>query len=130
MCMYDASTDDPGEVEAWKVLAQGIEGDWWTPHQGAQVSGESLAAEGEPSFTLETGFRRCDHDHRFSELVSNACRTLHGGAIHCYRSKESARHKAVWTTGGKVFKVRGEGFVACNEKEIAYRKITFLEPLA
>lgn len=126
MCMYDASTEDPGQVEAWKVLAQGIEGDWWTPHQGVQVSGESLAAEGEPVFEdLNHLLYRGDH-----VAPGPSFRALVGGAIHCYRSEGSARHKAVWTTGGKVFRVRGEGFVACNEKEIAFRKITFLEPLA
>jgi len=56
---------------------------------------------------------------------------LEGGAIHCYRSKVYAEEIAMTMYFGfesfklEIFEVIGENCIACNNNEIAFKKITF-----
>lgn len=84
-----------------------------TPFQYTKVNNNKLIAEGEPEF------------------IDN---TLCGGAIHCYKRYETANDMSWFYNRMRLYgdnyvvkKCYGKGFIAHNNREIAFKEITILD---
>lgn len=117
MCLLcPIKTPPEGDYKtAWKVLEWDPYSEKWvTPHRRADAT-QTLEAFGKPDFD------RYGH-------------ALHGGAIHCFRTKQLAIREAraynSYINRYDVFEVHGIVHVAHNGTEIAFRKVKFKDKLS
>ena len=111
MCLSPPHLRKTRQKIAYKVLKWDEDRKCWvTPYYNLRAR-KTLIAAGNPRFSGITG-------------------SLGEGAIHCFKTYKEAYRCFGFMRPYQVFKIIGEEVIAHNARQIAFKKITFLEPLS
>ncbi len=114
MCMSHVKTENfPDSNIAWKVMTYDNDR-WRTPYRCAKPIDNKLKAYEKPDISLWYG---------------HAWRILHGGAIHCYRTKLEAE-ATITRSYHRVFEVKGTNPIGYTDSQIAFEEIEFVDDLS
>lgn len=119
MCLSNIEIDSKKKklkkIVAWKVLEY-RQDQWVTPYQREPVRENKLKAVGLP---------KIEDDYDFDN--GRFIKQLHGGAIHCYKTRALARDAMSGNSRRAVFQVVGKGYIGENDEDIAFKEIKFLD---
>lgn len=113
MCMHNIKRKELKTRTAWKILEYyRYYEKWKTPYQSEPVKNNKLIAKGKI-------------DIKSPEYLCSGSCELHGGAIHCYRTRKEAKKNCMFWQA--IFKVVGTGYIAHNNEQIAFKSVKFVD---
>lgn len=125
MCLENAQFKQPENSDiAYKLLY------WYESYQRYQTPVTSITVDITKPFVAAGRPKYDKYRYKLFGIPTPFVKEyrLQGGAIHCYRNLDELKFYFKFHYG-KIFKVKGTGYIAHNDREIAFKQIEFLEEI-